>query len=328
MLRSELIRPLPELLADRAARHGAKVAFRDAHRAVTYAELNDRTRRLAGHLSGRAAPGERAVIFMGNRVEVVESYLAIVRAAAVGVPVNAQSSDAELAHLLRDSDARTVFTDRVRLDQVRRVADQLGLSLTTVVTDAAPTTTSDAAAPVPYETWASDEPDTPARDDLGLDDIAWQLYTSGTTGSPKGVLSTQRTCLWSVAASYAPVLGLSEDDEVLWPLPLHHSLAHILCVLGVTATGATAHIMSGFSAEEVLDALRARPHTMLVGVPTMYHYLLRTAPPVASSPGGRSAWACAPAPSRLRASSTRSNAPSACPSSTATAPPRPAAPSP
>ncbi|MFE5858817.1 beta-ketoacyl synthase N-terminal-like domain-containing protein, partial [Streptomyces sp. NPDC056500] len=289
MLRSELIRPLPELLAAQADRHGAKVAFRDADRAVTYRDLDARTRRLAGHLAGEALdPGDRAAIVLGNSVEVVESYLAITRAAAVGVPVNPQSSDAELRHLLQDSGARVVITDRARLDQVRRVTTGLGLAATLVVTgsaDIAPPVgggNSDGDAnglvtSVMFESWATVEPSTPAPDNLGLDDIAWQLYTSGTTGSPKGVLSTQRSCLWSVAACYAPVLGLSADDELLWPLPLHHSLAHILCVLGVTATGATAHIMSGFSAEEVLAALRTRPHTMLVGVPTMYHYLLREA---------------------------------------------------
>ncbi|MEU5404321.1 beta-ketoacyl synthase N-terminal-like domain-containing protein, partial [Streptomyces sp. NPDC005963] len=285
MLRSELIRPLPELLAAQADRHGAKVAFRDADRAVTYRDLDARTRRLAGHLAGEAlGVGDRAAIVLGNSVEVVESYLAITRAAAVGVPVNPQSSDAELCHLLQDSGARVVITDRARLDQVRRVTAGLGTAVTLVVTGsvdtAAPGVDGSANGPVTtvlFESWATVEPSTPAPDSLGLDDTAWQLYTSGTTGSPKGVLSTQRSCLWSVAACYAPVLGLSADDEVLWPLPLHHSLAHILCVLGVTATGATAHIMSGFSAEEVLAALRARPHTMLVGVPTMYHYLLREA---------------------------------------------------
>ena len=56
------------------------------------------------------------------------------------------------------------------------------------------------------------------------------LYTSGTTGRPKGVFTTQRNCLWSVAASYVPALDLTDADRVLWPLPLFHSLSHIACV--------------------------------------------------------------------------------------------------
>ena len=178
-----------------------------------------------------------------------------------------------------------------------------------------------------FDRFTSSEPATPAPDDLGLDDVAWMLYTSGTTGSPKGVLSTQRSCLWSVAACYAPVLGLSESDRVLWPLPLFHSLAHIVCVLGVTATGATARIMAGYSAEDVRDLLRAEDFTFLVGVPTMYHHLVDVARDEGlEAPGLRPAWSPAPWPHRPSASPSRT--PSACRWWTATAPPRPAAPSP
>ncbi|HWO58470.1 MAG TPA: beta-ketoacyl synthase N-terminal-like domain-containing protein, partial [Umezawaea sp.] len=85
----------------------------------------------------------------------------------------------------------------------------------------------------------------------------------------------QRSCLWSVSACYASVVGLGESDHVLWPAPLFHSLAHILCVLGVTAVGATAHVLSGFSADATVKLLRDEPVTFFVGVPTMYHYLVR-----------------------------------------------------
>ncbi|MGP3923755.1 SDR family NAD(P)-dependent oxidoreductase [Streptomyces sp. 8N616] len=277
MLRTELIRPLPELLRAHADRFGEKVAFADERRSVNYAELERRTWRLAGHFAElRLQPGDRAAIYLDNCVEVVESYLAIARAGAIGVPLNPQSSDAELAYLLDDSGARVVITDAAHLGQLRRLLpERLPFRLVVTGENALP-----ADAPpgsVSFAAMASRDPATPARDDLGLDDLAWMLYTSGTTGKPKGVLSTQRSCLWSVAACYAPILGLSEQDRMLWPAPLFHSLAHVLCVLGVTATGATARITNGFSAEETLEALREEHFTFLVGVPTMYHLLLRAA---------------------------------------------------
>ncbi|MGW6445266.1 SDR family NAD(P)-dependent oxidoreductase [Lentzea sp. NPDC055074] len=253
MLLSELIRPLPELLLARAERHGDKVAFRDSRRGVGYAELERRTASLAGHLAGR---GDTVLILLGNCVEFVESFFAVTRAGAVGVPVNPQCADAELDHFVRDSGARVVITDRANAARARRIA----AGATVVVVGEQ------------FEEWATN-PVGPAPDSLGLDDVAWLLYTSGTTGKPKGVLSTQRSCLWSVAACYAPILGLSEEDEVLWPLPLYHSLAHIMCLLGVMATGASARVMAGFSAEEVASSLGTS--TVLAGVPTMYHYLLR-----------------------------------------------------
>ncbi|MEK8172430.1 AMP-binding protein [Streptomyces sp. M19] len=84
--------------------HPGKVAFADDRRSVTYAELETRTRRLAGHLVrlglGR---GDRVALCLGNSVAMVERYLAVVRAGGVGVPVNPQSAPAELEYLLADS---------------------------------------------------------------------------------------------------------------------------------------------------------------------------------------------------------------------------------
>ncbi|WP_053930240.1 type I polyketide synthase [Streptomyces sp. NRRL S-4] len=271
MLRTELIRPLPELLKAHADRFGDKVAFRDARRSVTYAELERRSGRIAGHLARmRLQRGDCVAIYLGNCVEVIESYLAIVRASAIGSPFNPRATDAELAYLLEDSNARVVITDAAHAEQLGRVLTDRS-DVRVVVTGDAP------AGALRFETLAGTEPAVGPRDDLGLDDLAWMLYTSGTTGRPKGVLSTQRNCLWSVAACYAPVPGLNSEDRVVWPLPLFHSLSHIACVLGVTAVGATARIVDGFEAEEVLDALREDSATFLAGVPTMYHYLVRAA---------------------------------------------------
>ncbi|RBM12338.1 AMP-binding protein, partial [Streptomyces sp. PT12] len=277
MLRTELIRPLPELIEANALRFGDKTAFRDDRRSVTYGQLAARTRRLAGHLTGlRLQPGDRAAIYLGNRVETVESYLAITRASAIGVPLNPRSTDAELAYLLDDSGARVLITDPAHAAQVRRVLT--GARRPKVIVTGEQGVPAEApVGALSFAALAETEPGAPARDDLGLDDLAWMLYTSGTTGKPKGVLSTQRNCLWSVAACYVPVPGLSADDRVIWPLPLFHSLAHIVCVLGVTAVGATARIVDGFAADDILEAIAEESATFLAGVPTLYHHLVQAA---------------------------------------------------
>ncbi|MEU7057515.1 class I adenylate-forming enzyme family protein [Streptomyces sp. NPDC046197] len=273
MLNVEVIRPIPELLADHAARYGPKVAFWDDRITVSYADLAERTRRLAGHLvSSGLVHGDRVLILMHNRVEVAECYLALTRASLVGVCVNPLAATAELAHMATDSGARMVITDPEHLDQVRELLKDVPDSASVQIVLAGD-------GPVPegllaYDTLVTQEPREAPRDDLGLDGIAWMLYTSGTTGRPKGVLLTQRSCLWVVASCWSPVAGLTSDDRVLCALPLFHSFALDLCVLAVFAVGASERILPKFSTSRVLDLLDTDDYTVLPGVPTMFQYLI------------------------------------------------------
>ncbi|MFC4333471.1 type I polyketide synthase [Streptomyces andamanensis] len=298
---TEVLRPLHETLREHARRLGEKTAFQDRRTRLTYRALERRTRRLAGRLAGLGlARGERVAILLGNRVEAVESLLAVTRASGVGVPLDPGSTGAEAARLLDDCAARVLVTDDGRLARHPALLSRPGLTVVAVSGDGTdPAREADpergpdpeceagsgpgeavAAAGVPrvlrYEELAGTEPDVPARDDLGLDEVAWLLYTSGSSGAPKGVLSTQRNRLSCVAAGLVGVLGLGEQDRLLWPLPLHHAMSQVVCVLGVTASGASAMLPDRFSVAETLGELRREdaPYTLLGGVPTTYSALL------------------------------------------------------
>ncbi|GHI10360.1 type I polyketide synthase [Streptomyces cellostaticus] len=276
-MRTDLIKPLPVVLREHATRFPDKVAFADDRRAVTYGDLEARTRRLAGHLAHLGVErGDRVAICLGNTVSTVESYLAIVRAGGIGVPLNPASAPAELEYLLADSGAALVITDAARAQRFRGAPGEAPGTVL-LVTGEVPEGLLEGAGVHAYDELADSEPSVPARDDLALDDVAWMFYTSGTTGRPKGVLSTQRNCLWSVASCYVPIPGLTDQDRVLWPLPLFHSLSHIACVLSVTVAGATARLMDGSSAEDVIRVLRDTDSTFLAGVPTIYHHLVAAA---------------------------------------------------
>ncbi|MEU8710216.1 type I polyketide synthase [Streptomyces sp. NPDC048565] len=281
------LRPLSDLLREHARRLGTKTAFQDGRCGVTYGELEVRTGRLAGHLVNFGLRhGERVAILLGSRVEAVESMLAVVRAGAVGVPMDPRSTSAELAYLLDDSGARVVFTDRSTLSRLLPLLPERPRLSVVLVQDAGTRDGSPAAVAsggpaeeagmFRYAPLVTTEPPVPAPDDLGLDEVAWLLYTSGSTGRPKGVLSTQRSRLSSVASGFVTVLGLTADDRLLWPLPLHHAIGQLLCVLGVTATGASAVLLPRFSVTDVLGELRRTdaPFTLLAGVPATYAKLL------------------------------------------------------
>jgi acyl transferase domain-containing protein/acyl-CoA synthetase (AMP-forming)/AMP-acid ligase II/acyl carrier protein len=224
MPRTELLRPLPELLHENASRYGERVAFADARRAVTHADLASRTARIAGHLAELGVwPSDRVAV-LADGVTAVESIVAIGRASAIAVPLDLALDDAELARLITDSGAETVIVDAAH---EHRIA---ALGLTVIV---------DGGTGTSFADLATTDPGTPPNDDLALDDLAFLVYTAGTTGPRKGVLSTQRNALWSAAAAYTPVVGLSEEDRLLWPLPVHDGLAHHLAVVAAIAVGAT-----------------------------------------------------------------------------------------
>lgn len=275
MLHTELIQTVDRILRQQARLRADCIAFIDDERRVTYGELEATTARVAGHLQDLGLNrGDRVLLYLGNRVETAESYLAVPRAGCVAVCVNAHAAPAEVAHVLDDSGARVIITDAARLDVSRALAAGRDLSAVIVVDYAE----SEAGDRILSYTELLARPSSPPRDCLELDDVAWMLYTSGTTGRPKGVHLTQRGCLWVVAACWAPIAGLSSRDVVLCALPLFHSYSLVLCVLGVTAVGASERILPGFSVGEVQHWLReVGPEgrvTVFPGVPTMFHYLL------------------------------------------------------
>ncbi len=274
MLHTDLIAPIPELLRRHAAARGSKVAYRDAQSSVTYAELLERTGKLAGHFADIGiAPGETVAIMLPNSVQWVESCLAIARAGAVSVPISYDATETEIAYRLSDANCRAVVTTGERGDLFARLQKNAANLSILIVTDRG----TSAAKAHSYTKLLTTPPKSAPRDPSAIHEPAFILYTSGTTGRAKGVLLTVHGMLWVVAACWAPISGLSERDYVLSPLPLFHSYALNLSVLGILATGASEYIMEKFSTSEAIRLLKTEEFTYLPGVPTMFHYLLQAA---------------------------------------------------
>jgi long-chain acyl-CoA synthetase len=272
VLRTDLIAPIPKLLRRHAAARGGKYAYRDAQRSVTYAELLERTGRLAGHLADNGvAANDTVAILLPNSVPWVESCLAIARAGAIGVPISYNSAEPEIAYRLADANCRAVITTAEHADLLAKLKASAPNLNALIVTDRG----TCAAPALRYAHLTAAPSKSAPRDPPSLHETAFILYTSGTTGRAKGVRLTVHGMLWVTAACWAPIAGLCEQDTVLSPLPLFHSYALNLSVLSILAAGATCTIMEKFSTSEAVRLLSSGEFTFFPGVPTMFHYLLQ-----------------------------------------------------
>jgi acyl-CoA synthetase (AMP-forming)/AMP-acid ligase II len=264
MIHFDLIAPVGEILRRNARLYPKKMAFEDRRRTVSYPQLNAETEALASHVFASGfAKGQAAAIFLPNSVDWVVACLATVRAGGVSVPVSIESTEAELAYRLTDAGCTVIFTLPEKRPMVEAVLSGLGRPVAVIETD--PDSGFRGLATLQSVDF---------EDDQDIDRAAYIVYTSGTTGQPKGVLLSTRSMLWVTAACWAPIAGLTESDVVLNTLPLYHSYALNIAVLSIIATGASEYIMEKFSTTQATELLRTERFTFMPGVPTVFHYFL------------------------------------------------------
>jgi long-chain acyl-CoA synthetase len=239
------------------------VALRHGERVVTYAELDERSNRLAQALLGEGSgPGARIAYLGRSAPEVIELLAAVSKIGAVIVPLNWRLSPRELANVLADSGAPLLVADTAYEEMARGLVAgaETPVALRVLGTDGA-----DA-----YEPWLAAH----AADDPGgrgePSDVVVQMYTSGTTGAPKGVLTTHRNL--AAAAATSARWRFNETTVSLTPLPLFHigGIGWVYCGLW---HGATTILVSEFDAAAVLDLLERHLVTNPIFVPTMLQML-------------------------------------------------------
>ncbi|MCJ9728632.1 class I adenylate-forming enzyme family protein [Bradyrhizobium sp. PRIMUS42] len=274
MLQTDLIAPIPELIARHAGERGSKVAFEDVRGSITYGELAVRTANLAGHFADLGLrSGETVAIFLPNCVTWVETCCSIARAGAVSVPISYDATESEVVYRLQDAACRMVITTGERAEFVQSLRRQCPDLLNVVLVQENGASTNGLG----YEKLATTTAASPPRDSMPVHEPAFIIYTSGTTGRAKGVLLSTHSMLWITGACWGPIATLSDSDTVLSPLPLFHSYALNFSVLSVLAVGASEFIMEKFSTSEALRLLGTGRFTLFPGVPTMFHYLLEAA---------------------------------------------------
>jgi 2-furoate---CoA ligase len=233
---------------------------------MTYAEWDVHTDRLARALADSGVrPGDRVVLSLAGGAPLANLHLAAQKLGAVSVPLSFRFAVPELAYCIKDSAPALVITD----DSTSELADEALADLPPV-----PRIRSGPAGEDTIERLALPQPDGPLDHIVSEEDLSVMLYTSGTTGKPKGVPRTH-AAEHTAAVAHLLQSGQSRFDATLGVMPLFHTMGLRTLIATITGAGTWVPQVS-FDAEEALELIAAEHIRALYLVPTIYWSLLRT----------------------------------------------------
>lgn len=254
---------LADNLTETARRHPERVALRLDETEIPYAALDAASARVAGLLAARGVrPGDRVGIMLPNVPYFAIAYYGVLRAGGVVVPMNVLLKERETAFYLSDPEARAVIVWHDFADAAQAGADAAGAECLIV-------------RPGEFEEWiGAAEPLTEpvARDDS---DTAIILYTSGTTGKPKGAQLTHANVRRNVEI-VVRMLELGTDDVILGALPLFHAFGQTAGLNAAVAAGSCLTLIPRFEPGKALSIIERDGVSVFEGVPTMFAAMLHS----------------------------------------------------
>lgn len=226
--------------------------------------------------------GDRVLISLLNCPEFVISFYALSKIGAIAVPINYWLNRDEVDYILKDSGANLIITDSNKISDFIAIRDEMTPILVIDSNDM-----SDHPRVLNY--WdAVNKGGTPLEVPAGRkkDDVIHILYTSGTTGRPKGVMLTHESVMFcsslftsndDMVDDRGPVY--SEETICVTALPLYHCFGQNVSLISPLSAGATMILLPRFSPEKVLEAITTYKANMFAGVPTMFAYMAETYDP-------------------------------------------------
>jgi fatty-acyl-CoA synthase len=281
-------------VAGRAFRTPDAVALIDGDtgRRRTYAELHERTSALADALSRRGVRrGDRVALLALNSPEFIEILLAVAKLGAITVPANFRLSADEVRYVLTDSGASVLLYSSQLASVAKAAADGLAIHTVTEIPSAeeraaaaggpdgastAGTASAVNAGPSSaYEDFIASGSAEHLERDVGADDIAVIMYTSGTTGRPKGAMLTHGNLLWQSINALTLESGVTRNDVTVTAAPLFHIGGLGVYTLPLLYVGGASVILESFLPSQVIGAMAEHKATVMFLVPAMWVALMR-----------------------------------------------------
>jgi long-chain acyl-CoA synthetase len=253
---------LASILTASAERAPDSPAIRLGEVELSYAELDDHSARLATLLADKGLePGDRVGVMLPNVPQFPIAYYGVLRAGGVVVPMNVLLKRREIAFYLEDSGAKILLAWHGFAEEARDGAADAGAKLVEV-------------EPAAFEAALAGLEPTPGLAGTAEDDTAVILYTSGTTGKPKGAELTHLNLARNAQISGETMTEVRKGDVVLGALPLFHSFGQTVSMNGSLRMGACLTLLPKFDPGEALATMQRDGVTHFQGVPTMYGALL------------------------------------------------------
>jgi long-chain acyl-CoA synthetase len=262
---------IASILAESATRYPDNTAVVLGDLRITYAQLWGHAKQYAAVLREKGVgPGDKVALLLPNTPHFPLAYFGTLALGAVAVPVHALLKAEEIEYVLADSGSKVLVCAAPLLGEGAKGAELAGIPVLAVMDGgdvAIERIDSLALGATPIEAFVPREPS----------DTAVILYTSGTTGKPKGAEITHLNVTMNVAVSAQHSFDIDSSDIVLGCLPLFHTFGQTCCMNTAFYVGATVVLLPRFDGAAALDLLVKEKCTMFMGVPTMYVGLLEAA---------------------------------------------------
>ncbi|MGK2931852.1 MAG: long-chain-fatty-acid--CoA ligase [Solirubrobacterales bacterium] len=254
---------LANLLQDSADNHPDRIGVRLDDIALPYSVMNQLSKQVAGLLKSKGIEqGDRVCVMLPNVPHFVMVYYAVLRLGAIVVPMNVLLTSREITHYTEDSGAKLILAWNDFAEEAVTAGEETGVEVQKV-------------DPGPFLELVGGSEAVEEIAEVEPDDTAVVLYTSGTTGTPKGAQLTHN----NIGSNVESILGLfdpSAEDVVFGALPLFHIFGQTVAMNVVIKVGGCLTLLPRFDPVKALEIIQRDKVTIFMGVPTMYAALLHT----------------------------------------------------